>query len=285
MSTIRANLTAELSAPGICVQVLDYRWAAGETLHELWEDHVLSYRAFPRKVTVSAFTDTSRLDFGKLFFFPAGVQVGTDAAERGELVRTVRCHFEPNWFSRIWESSSMNWDDTTLARCFDMHSSRIEQAVQRMGSEAICPGFASPLMVESLSNMIVIEMARYFRQPQDSFRMQIRGGKMSNHNIQRIYEYVLSMENECPSMGDIANACNISASHLRRTFKNSTGRTVHDYVTDVRLGKVKSLLTETDLPLKEVAYRVGFASLSTLSSSFKKQTGETPGEFRYLRRH
>lgn len=285
MSTARSKIAAELSAPGVCVQVLDYRWSAGETIYESADEHIMSYRAFPRQVTVSAVTARNKLNFGKLFFFPAGVQVGTDAAEREELVRTIQCRFEPNWFSRIWDASGMEWDDRALAHCFDMHSARIEQAVQRLGTEATNPGFASGLMVDALSNLIAVEIARYFQKPREPFRARIRDGKLSENHLQRIYEYVHSIENLCPSISDIAQVCNISPAHLRRSFKKATGRTVHDYVEDVRLDKTKSLLAGTDLPLKEVAYRVGFANLSSLSSGFKRLTGESSSEFRYRMRN
>jgi AraC family transcriptional regulator len=278
-------LAAELSVPGICVQVLDYRWSAGEEITEISDEHVLSYRSHPYQVSVAAVTERNKLDFGKLFFFPAGVRVGTNASDREEIARTVRCRFEPDWFARIWETSNIEWDDKTLARSFDMHNIRIEQAIQRIGAEAINPGFASPLMVDALSNVIAVEIARYFRTPPEARRVRTHAGKMLDSDLQRIYEYVNCLENKCPNIDDIAKVCDISAAHLRRSFKKATGRTVHDYVEEARLEKTKSLLIKTDLPLKEVAYRVGFSNLSTLSTSFKRLVAESPSEYRYRYRN
>lgn len=285
MSTARAILAAELSVPGVCVQVLDYRWSAGESITELSQDHILTYRSFPRNVSVAALTKKNKLDFGKLFFFPAGVEVGTDPADREEVAQTIRCRFEPDWLSRIWETSNAIWDDRNLARCFDIHNIRIEQALQRIGAEATNPGFASALMVDALSSVIAVEIARYFRNPPDIMRVRTRDGRMTEKDLQRIYEYVNSSENKCPNIDDIAKQCDISAAHLRRSFKKATGRTVHDYVEDARLDKTKCLLVETDLALKEVAYRVGFANLSTLSSGFKRLTGESPSGYRHRHRN
>ena len=285
MTTPRASLTAELSVPGISVQVLDYRWSAGEEITEISEDHVISYRSHPQQVSVAAMTKRSKLDFGKLFFFPAGLQVGTSASGREEIVRTIRCRFDADWFSRIWEASEVKWDDRTLARSFDMHNLLIEQAIQRIGVEAVAPGFASPLLVDALSTMIAVETARYFRNPPDTLRVRTRDGKMMDADLQKVYEYVNSLEHKCPNIEDIAKICDISAAHLRRSFKKATGRTVHDYVEETRLAKTKSLLVETDLPLKEVAYRVGFANLSTLSTSFKRLVAESPSGYRHRYRH
>jgi len=56
---------------------------------------------------------------------------------------------------------------------------------------------------------------------------------------------------------------------------------VHEYVEELRLKKAQSLLAETDLPLKEISYRLGFADSSTFSSTFKRSSGETPSGYRY----
>jgi AraC family transcriptional regulator len=283
MTTPREKLAAELSAPGICVQVLDYRWSAGETITETSQDFVMSYRSYPRRVSLAARLPTKQLDFGRLFFFPAGVQIDTNPANQGELVRTIRCRFEPEWFSRVWQTSSDDWDTERLERCMDIRSMRIEQAVQRLGVEAMSPGFASPLMADALSNMIAVELARYLHSPSRMPRMRTRAGKLTGADLKRISEYLGTYENKCPSTEDIAAICNVSPGHLRRAFKATTGQTVHDYIEEVRLQKTKRLL-ETDLPLKEVSYRVGFSSLSSLSTGFKRLTGVTPSDYRHRHR-
>lgn len=284
-SSAKASLAAELSIPGVKIQILDYYWSAGERITENYQNYLLSYRSYPNQVSISAKTPEKNLNFGKLFFFPPGMSIKTDAASRDEKVRAILCGFDPDWFGRIWKTSSAEWDSERLSRSFDIHSTRIEQAIQRLGMEALNPGYASHQMVDALSNLIAVEIARYLRNPPEDLRVRTRQGVMSEADLQRIYEYVTNFENKRSNVEEIARLCNISAAHLRRSFKKATGQTVYDYVEGVRLEKMKGLLVETDLPLKEISYRIGFANHSTLSSTFKRMTGETPSEYRHRHRN
>ena len=61
-----------------------------------------------------------------------------------------------------------------------------------------------------------------------------------------------------------------------RLFREATGETVKSYVERVRLTKAKALLSGTELPLKEISARLGFASPSGFSVAFRRLAGETP---------
>lgn len=282
--TARGNIAAQMHVPGVNVQVLDYRWSAGEQISEYEHDFILSYRAYPAQVSVSARLSEGMLqNFGQLMFFPADVEIQTDAANNNERVRNIRCRFDHDWFRRIW-STSFDWEPEDLARCFDMRNLRIEQAIQRLGMEALNPGFASTLMVESLSTVVAIELARYFSNSSDDLRVRTREGRFSQADLSRIVEFIESAENRCPSIEEIAKVCDISPAHLRRSFKKTTGKTVHDYVEAIRLKKAQGLLADSDLPLKEISYRLGFSNSSTFSSTFKRTSGETPSDYRYRSR-
>lgn len=65
-----------------------------------------------------------------------------------------------------------------------------------------------------------------------------------------------------------------------RAFKASTGLTIHAYVEQVRLAKAKALLSDTDIQLKEIAFRLGFSNAANFSAAFRKSAGESPREFR-----
>lgn len=284
MAARTCNVAAELAVGGINVQVLDYRWNAGEQITELEKDFILRYRAFPAEISVAARLHEGALqNFGQLMFFPADVPIETDAADSNERTRNVMCRFSADWFQRVWNVNA-DWDSGEIARCMDMRNVRVEQAIQRLGMEASCPGFASPLLAESLSTVIAVEIARHFNGEPESFRVRTRDGILSQGDLNRIYEFVESFSNKCPSIDDIARQCDISPAHLRRSFKKTTGRTVHHYVEEIRLKKAQQLLAETDLPLKEVSYRLGFADSSTFSSTFRKTSGETPSGYRYRHR-
>ncbi|MBB6125337.1 AraC family transcriptional regulator [Sphingobium subterraneum] len=281
----RENIVAQMAVPGVTVQLMDYRWSAGEQITYSERDFVVLYRPYNTQVTVAARTDARLLDFGQLMFFPADLSIKTAAANVNELVRSIRCRFDPEWFGKVWNTLFERWDDEKLEKCFDMRNVRIEQAVRRLGVEITNPGFASPLMIESISNVIAIEIARYFRDSDNDMRVRTRAGKLSEADISRICEYVSGVENKCPNVQEIAEHCDISPAHLRRSFKNTTGQTVYKYVEDIRLKKAQHLLADSDLALKEISFRLGFANSSTFSSTFKRISGESPSEYRYRHRH
>jgi AraC family transcriptional regulator len=277
---VHAKVNAQIEAPGVSVQMVDYRWRRGEEIFELEKDYVLRRRAHPTNLGVSAIIGGGRQQsFGHLMFFPADVSVRTLAAANDELAQTIMCRFDHNWFDGLADIPC-EWGPEELARCFDLRNSRIDQAVQWMGLEATSPGFASPLLLESLSSVIAVEIARHFMQNDGGLRVRTRDGKLIPSHLKRIIDYIDSSSHKCPTIDEIAAVCDISSAHLRRAFKNTTGHTIHDYVEDVRLSKARALLSETDLPLKEISYRLGFAASSTFSSVFRKAQGETPSGYR-----
>lgn len=273
-------VAAHLDAPNAKVQVSDFLWEEGEKIHQVTGDFIVGYRPYPAQVTVAAKLNNGRLqNFGQLMFFPADVEVNTDPANSFERVRNIRCHLNAAWLRQIWRSIP-RWESNSLSRCFDLRNLRIEQTIRRLGYEALHPGFASTLMVESLSNTIAIEIVRHFEASAGSRRVRTHEGKLSEADLSRIVEYIDSCENHCPNIDEIANVCDISPAHLRRSFKRTTGRTVHDAVEKIRLRKAQNLLIGTDLPLKIISYRLGFANSSTFSSTFRRVSAETPSDYR-----
>ena len=77
-----------------------------------------------------------------------------------------------------------------------------------------------------------------------------------------------------------ADELHITAKHLSQTVKNYTGRTGKDYIQDRILLESKRLLFHTDLSVKEVAFQLGYQEPLHFSGFFKKQTGQSPTEFR-----
>lgn len=76
----------------------------------------------------------------------------------------------------------------------------------------------------------------------------------------------------------IADEATFSKFHFMRLFKKTYGKTPHQYLTTVRIEKAKHLL-QTNMRVSEVCYAVGFDSITSFTSLFKKQTGQTPSAF------
>lgn len=81
----------------------------------------------------------------------------------------------------------------------------------------------------------------------------------------------------------LSNKLNLDYNHLSNLFSAVEGVTIEHYFIRLRIEKVKELLVYDESSLSEIAFSLGFSSVSHLSSQFKKITGLTPGHFRSLK--
>ncbi|WP_449394102.1 helix-turn-helix transcriptional regulator [Devosia riboflavina] len=82
---------------------------------------------------------------------------------------------------------------------------------------------------------------------------------------------------------EIASSLDIHPKYAMSVFKKSTGMTLNEYLTLMRLSYAQSLLLEDDANILDVALASGFGSLSTFSQAFRKVTGQSPSDFRRQR--
>ena len=82
------------------------------------------------------------------------------------------------------------------------------------------------------------------------------------------------------TLGDVARAVHASTFHFCKLFKKATGITFTDYLSRTRLEKAKNLLLNPNLRISEIAYEVGFQSLTHFNRMFKKIAGESPTVYR-----
>nr|WP_235545787.1 helix-turn-helix domain-containing protein [Phycicoccus sp. Soil802] len=82
------------------------------------------------------------------------------------------------------------------------------------------------------------------------------------------------------SVGDLAAAVGLSASHLSALFRKTVGCGPAEYQTRLRMSAARELLDTTDLPVSTIARRVGYADAFYFSRKFRATHGSTPSEYR-----
>lgn len=82
------------------------------------------------------------------------------------------------------------------------------------------------------------------------------------------------------SLRDVAGELGMTPGHLTTVVRRRTGRTVGDWITDRRMTAARALLAETDLPVAEVARRVGMSDPGYFSRLFVRAHGASPREWR-----
>jgi AraC-like DNA-binding protein len=85
------------------------------------------------------------------------------------------------------------------------------------------------------------------------------------------------------SLPRVAKAVSISGNHLSEKFKRVTGVNFVEYVARTRFEKARGLLHDSNLRVSEIAFAVGFQSLSQFNRVFKKLSGKSPTEYRAAR--
>lgn len=102
----------------------------------------------------------------------------------------------------------------------------------------------------------------------------------SDNRIERVIAKISENLHKKVLLSEIAKESGLSYIQFMRRFKQHTGMTPSDYLTALRLQKSKKLLSETALPIKEIAYTCGFENEYYFSNFFKKHTLTSPSEFR-----
>jgi AraC-like DNA-binding protein/ligand-binding sensor protein len=82
------------------------------------------------------------------------------------------------------------------------------------------------------------------------------------------------------SLGEVAKAVNTSTFYFCKMFKRAAGLNFTDYLSRVRIEKAKNLLINPNLRVSEIAYEVGFQSLTHFNRVFRKLVGQSPTDYR-----
>ena len=98
--------------------------------------------------------------------------------------------------------------------------------------------------------------------------------------IARAKEFIHEHQTEHLRLGHVAKAVNTSTFYFCKMFKKVTGINFTDYLSRVRIEKSKNLLLNPNLRVSEIAFDVGFQSLTHFNRVFKRILGQSPTEYR-----
>lgn len=137
-------------------------------------------------------------------------------------------------------------------------------------------GTNDPMFLEGLRTTLSGHLVRSFR---NSGPRTIRG-RLSPSVLRRALEMIEAKLDTGLSIESLAEHCDMGVHRFTQLFRTSTGRSPYQYFLDLRIDRAKHFLKETSLPLAEIAYKLGFASQSHFSTTFRRQTQLTPRQYR-----
>lgn len=114
-------------------------------------------------------------------------------------------------------------------------------------------------------------------------RRRLARGGLSRRNQNLTKELILNRLDSSISVAALADECHMSRSAFARAFKESTGKTPYQWITQARIERSQALLTNQDLSLEDIAVRCGFADHSHFTRVFSAHLGEPPSAWRRRR--
>lgn len=101
-----------------------------------------------------------------------------------------------------------------------------------------------------------------------------------SRRVQKVKEYISEHYAEQLRLTDMAEIVGMSPVAFSRFFRQRTGRTLSEYIVDIRLGFAARMLVDSSRNISEICYECGFNNLSNFNRTFKAKRHYTPREFR-----
>ena len=157
----------------------------------------------------------------------------------------------------------------------------VERCGLRFGGELRKAWEKNPLIPPDKYNAIV-RLLSFFGEQLSALTNQLVVERQNAEPplVQKARDYIDKHKMEPLHLADVAKAAGASVFHFCKVFRRSTGLKFTDYVARVRLEDARTQLLNPNKRISEVAYDVGFQSLTQFNRMFKRVFGQSPTEFR-----
>jgi len=150
-----------------------------------------------------------------------------------------------------------------------------EFTAENLIHEVGAPNVFSLVRAKALVKELLILIARKAQEPRQAFCAR------PSRSFIRMLGFVHEHYTEKVSLGQVAAAGGLSEKYASVVFQESAGKSFVDYLTQLRLDMAKHLLKTSDAPIIEIAFRCGFNDASYFTLQFKRDTHQTPRQFRH----
>lgn len=159
-----------------------------------------------------------------------------------------------------------------------LHSQSWLQAIlNQLSSEYLSMQPGTEIVVNRMTEVLIVELIRInFGQEGQIQLIKALADKYVSKALQQIHQN----SQKSWSLDILAADVGLSRAAFAKRFKELVGQPMFDYLTQLRMQQASQLLIDTELPLYEVASRVGYESDLAFTRTFKKRLGETPTAFR-----
>lgn len=133
---------------------------------------------------------------------------------------------------------------------------------------------------EAQTNEIFLQASYIFHEILSRISTHLYTIPQSHHPVAiKIRDYIDKNIYNKFSLKELSKIACLSPSQLNRIFKKEYGATPYEYILTQKIETAKTLLTNTNISVKETAYRLNFADEHYFSNIFKKKCGKPPREY------
>lgn len=221
------------------------------------------------------------LEPGEIVIVPADLPLYWQQRDTAEN-HTLHLYLHPNVLRTTAEHIDLNYSQISIAPQFGIQDEHIHHIGMSLHCELQDANVIGPVYADSLAKVLAMQLVRRYSYLKD---LRLNRGGMAPRKLRKAIEFIngnldnLDQE-QTIALAAVAEAVQMSYFHFSRSFKQSTGVSPNVYMTERRIERAKKLLSETNLPLADIALRTGFASQSHFTTTFRKLVWTTPKAFR-----
>ncbi len=201
---------------------------------------------------------------------------------RSRTIREITIQFSPDIFTgsflskNQFDSIQKMLDAARRGLSFPLHAiMKVYSLIDTISAEK--RGFYQ--VIKILTILYELSVCDGARTLSNSSFVKVRQNADSRR-VARVEEYINDHYAEEIRLRQVASIAGMTPTAFSRFFKVRTGRTLSDYIIDMRLGKAARMLVDSTMSVAEISYECGFNNLSNFNRIFKKKKGVTPKTFR-----
>lgn len=136
-------------------------------------------------------------------------------------------------------------------------------------------------ITETINYSLDIEdIKQYLLQILEQIQSEINNLDNKGRIIFDVEKYIIQNCDKDLSINKIAEHAYLTPTYLCHLYKKTTGRTINQFILEVKMNKSKRLITDTTLKINEIAERMGYANQNYFTKTFTKYFGVNPSTFR-----
>jgi AraC-like DNA-binding protein len=146
------------------------------------------------------------------------------------------------------------------------------------------PALGGRQLIKNYLEILLIDLIRGENEKESSSEIFLLRHEFNERVTESVIEYMKEHIDEKVTVDDICKALHYNKSYLFREFKNTVGRPMIAYFTELKIEKAKKLLRESYMSVSDISELLSFDNPNYFSKTFKRITGSTPTKYRNMRK-